>query len=178
MTGHYWMSFDSLRRSFENGFNTGRIRMDGTPIRTSLENAFRNWDTLVPNNLTKECSKMPAFPHSDVWIQDCPFDKNVDDGELIMQFAMAGYRRENIAVQAGTNTLRIVAKTNSWDSTEGKKMIHHGISKKDIDFTLNIDSEFDPKKSYTSFEDGMLYITVPRSNASETVNLKIHEPDE
>tara|TARA_S200002703_G_scaffold125840_1_gene112175 strand:+ start:538 stop:903 length:366 start_codon:yes stop_codon:yes gene_type:complete len=121
---------------------------------------------------------MPAFPHSDVWIQDCPFDKNVDDGELIMQFAMAGYRRENIAVQAGTNTLRVVAKTNSWDTTEGKKMIHHGISKKDIDFTLNIDSEFDPKKSYTSFEDGMLYITVPRSNVSETVNLKIHEPDE
>ena len=91
---------------------------------------------------------------------------------------MAGYRRENIAVQAGSNTLRIVAKTNSWDTTEGKKMIHHGISKKDIDFTLNIDSEFDPKKSYTSFEDGMLYITVPRSNASETVNLKVHEPDE
>ena len=161
MTGHYWMSFDSLRRSFENGFNTGRIRMDGTPIRTSLENAFRNWDSLVPNNLTKECSKMPAFPHSDVWVSN-------EGKELYMRFALAGYAKDNVNVKAAGNTIRVIAKS---EDEPDVKFVHHGISTKNVDFTLNIDEDFNPQKAKVEFEAGMLTIAIPRSEGNEIIDL-------
>ena len=161
MTGHYWMSFDSLRRSFENGFNTGRIRMDGTPIRTSLENAFRNWDSLVPSNLTKECSKMPSYPHSDVWVSN-------EGKELYMRFALAGYAKDNVNVKAAGNTIRVIAKS---EDEPDVKFVHHGISTKNVDFTLNIDEDFNPQKAKVEFEAGMLTIAIPRSEGNEIIDL-------
>ena len=161
MTGHYWMSFDSLRRSFENAFNTGRIRMDGTPIRTSLENAFRNWDSLVPENVTKQCSRMPSYPHSDVWVGD-------EGKELYMRFALAGYASENVNVKAAGNTLRVIAKS---EDEPDVKFVHHGISTKNVDFTLSIDEGFDPQKAKVGFKEGMLTIAIPRSKGNEVIDL-------
>ena len=155
MTGHYWMSFDSLRRSWENGLNNGH------PIRTSLENAFRNWDRLVPENVTKQCSKMPSFPHSDVWVSD-------EGKELYMRFALAGYAPNNVNVKAAGNTLRVIASS---EDEPDVKFIHHGISNKNVDFTLNIDEGFNPQKAKVEFEAGMLTIAIPRSEGNEIIDL-------
>ena len=155
MTGYYWMSFDSLRRTWEQGLNNGK------PIRTSLENAFRNWDRLVPENVTKQCSKMPSYPHSDVWVSD-------EGQELYMRFALAGYAPNNVNVKAAGNTIRVIAK--SVDEPD-VKFVHHGISTKNVDFTLNIDEGFNPQKSKVEFEAGMLTIAIPRSEGNEIIDL-------
>ena len=155
MTGHYWMSFDSLRRSWENGLN------DGHPIRTSLENAFRNWNRLVPENVTKQCSKMPSYPHSDVWVAN-------EGKELYMRFALAGYAPNNVKVKAAGNTIRVIAK--SVDEPD-VKFVHHGISTKNVDFTLNIDEDFSPQKAKVDFKAGMLTIAIPRSKGNEIIDL-------
>ena len=161
MTGHYWMSFDSLRRSFENGFKTGHVRVHGTPIRTSLENAFRNWDRLVSENVTKQCSKMPSYPHSDVWVGD-------EGSELYMRFALAGYAPKNVNVKAAGNTIRIIAKS---EDEPDVKFVHHGISTKNVDFTLSIDEDFNPRKAKVDFKEGMLTIAIPRSKGNEVIDL-------
>ena len=155
MTGHYWMSFDSLRRSWENGLN------DGHPIRTSLENAFRNWNRLVPENVTKQCSKMPSYPHSDVWVAN-------EGKELYMRFALAGYASENVNVKAAGNTIRVIAKS---EDEPDVKFVHHGISTKNVDFTLSIDEGFDPQKAKVGFKEGMLTIAIPRSKGNEVIDL-------
>jgi len=46
------------------------------------------------------------------------------------------YAEENISVKASKNLLCI---TETGDNEEGVKFVHHGISKKDVDFSLNID---------------------------------------
>ena len=155
MTGHYWMSFDSLRRSWENGLNNGH------PIRTSLENAFRNWNRLVPENVTKQCSKMPSYPHSDVWVSN-------EGKELYMRFALAGYAKDNVNVKAAGNTIRVIAKS---EDEPDVKFVHHGISSKNVDFTLNIDEDFNPQKAKVEFEAGMLTIAIPRSEGNEIIDL-------
>ena len=155
MTGHYWMSFDSLRRSWENGLNNGH------PIRTSLENAFRNWNRLVPENVTKQCSKMPSYPHSDVWVSN-------EGKELYMRFALAGYATDNVNVKAAGSTIRVIAKS---EDEPDVKFVHHGISTKNVDFTLNIDEDFNPQKAKVDFKAGMLTIAIPRSKGNEIIDL-------
>ena len=155
MTGHYWMSFDSLRRSRENSLNNGHS------IRTSLEYAFRNWDRLVPENITKHCSKMPSYPHSDVWFSD-------EGGELYIRFALAGYASKNVKVRAVGNTIRLIASS---EDEPDVKFVHHGISSKDVDFSLNIDEGFNPQNAKVDFKEGMLTIAIPRSKGNEVIDL-------
>ena len=49
--------------------------------------------------------------------------------------------------------------------------MHHGISSKDVDFTLSIDENFDPAKAEVGFENGMLTLVIPTSSKSECVDL-------
>ncbi len=64
--------------------------------------------------------------------------------------------------------LRITAKG---EVEQGVKFVHHGISKKDVDFSLNIDEAFDLKKAKTDFVDGLLTIVIPRAKEAELVEL-------
>jgi HSP20 family molecular chaperone IbpA len=109
----------------------------------------------------KQLASLPNYPHSDCWVDD-------DCNKLWLRFALAGYAKENIGVKASKNTLRITARGESEDDV---KFVHHGISKKDVDFSLNIDEAFDLKKAKTDFVDGLLTIVIPRAKEAELVDL-------
>ena len=71
-------------------------------------------------------------------------------------------------MKASQNVLRITAKG---EKEEGVKFVHHGISKKDVDFTLNIDEAFNLKKAETDYVQGLLTISIPRAKEAEIVEL-------
>jgi HSP20 family molecular chaperone IbpA len=111
----------------------------------------------------KQLSSLPSYPHCDCWVGE-------DLKTLNLEFALAGYSKDAVKVSASKNQLRIVAK--SGPEREGVAgMIHNGISKKDVDFSLSIDESFNVKKAKTNFCDGMLQIEVPRAKDAEIVEL-------
>jgi HSP20 family molecular chaperone IbpA len=104
---------------------------------------------------------MPSYPHSDVWVGD-------EGKELWMRFALAGYASENVNVKAAGKTVRVIANSKEEPDV---KFVHHGISNKNVDFTLNIDEGFDPQKAKVTFKEGMLTIVIPRSKGNEIIDL-------
>ena len=111
MTNYYWTSFDSIWNRFDS--------------------VLHNWDSHVWNFNSSQprvkLAHMPSYPHSDVW-----FDE--DGNYLWIRFALAGYAKDNIKVRAIGNNLRVIAKG---EKESDIKFVHHGISSKDVDFTLD-----------------------------------------
>ena len=130
-------------------------------IWNDLDLVLRDWQHNVVEQPKKQLASLPNYPHSDCWVDD-------DCNKLWLRFALAGYAKENISVKANKNVLRIAAKG---ESEEGVKFVHHGISKKDVDFSLNIDEAFNLKKAETDFVNGLLTICVPIANSAEVINL-------
>ena len=129
-------------------------------IWNDLDLVLRDWHRMVVEP-KKQLASLPNYPHSDCWVDD-------DCNKLSLRFALAGYAKENISVTASKNVLRITA---NGEVQQGVKFVHHGISKKDVDFSLNIDEAFDLKKAKTDFVDGLLTIVIPRAKEAELVEL-------
>ena len=129
-------------------------------IWNDLDLVLRDWQQNVVEP-KKQLASLPNYPHSDCWVDD-------DCNKLWLRFALAGYAKENISVKASKNILRITAKGEAENNV---KFVHHGISKKDVDFSLNIDEAFDLKKAKTDFVDGLLTIVIPRAKEAELVEL-------
>jgi HSP20 family molecular chaperone IbpA len=129
-------------------------------IWNDLDLVLRDWHRMVVEP-KKQLASLPNYPHSDCWVDD-------DCNQLWLRFALAGYAKENISVKASKNVLRITAKGEPENNV---KFVHHGISKKDVDFSLNIDEAFNLRKAQTDFTNGLLTIRVPRAKEAELVDL-------
>jgi HSP20 family molecular chaperone IbpA len=129
-------------------------------IWNDLDLVLRDWQRMVVEP-KKQLASLPNYPHSDCWVDD-------DCNQLWLRFALAGYAKENISVKASKNILRITAKGEAENNV---KFVHHGISKKDVDFSLNIDEAFNLRKAQTDFTNGLLTIRVPRAKEAELVDL-------
>jgi len=107
------------------------------------------------------CS-MPSFPHSNVWLSP-------DMNTLNMEFALAGYSKEEVSVTVNGNTISVRVAPNSAerDSID----IHNGISRKRADFSMNVDKSYDAKKAETSFADGLLRLRMTKVEESRSVKL-------
>lgn len=133
---------------------------------TSFDSIWKHFDRAINNweffaDPRTKLSHMPAYPHSDVW-----FDEKLEN--LWIRFALAGYAKENVRVKAIGNKLRVIANS---EKEPDVKFVHHGISSKDVDFTLSIDENFNPAKAEVGFENGMLTVVIPTSSKSECVDL-------
>jgi HSP20 family molecular chaperone IbpA len=142
MGNFYWMNFDSIWNHFDQVLN--------------------NWETAVVEP-KKQLACLPNYPHSDCWVDDT-------GDHLWLRFALAGYSKDSISVNATQNVLRVTAKG---DKEEGVKFVHHGISKKDVDFALNIDEAFNLKEAKTDFLNGLLTIKIPRHHKGEHATVKL-----
>ena len=114
----------------------------------------------------KQLSLLPQYPHTDCWIDD-------DGNNLYLRIALAGYAKDSIKVRASKNILRVSAEG---EKEEGVKFVHQGISKKDVDFSLNVDEAFELKDTSVDFADGLLTIKIPRADEAQLFEIKL--PDE
>jgi HSP20 family molecular chaperone IbpA len=129
-------------------------------IWNHFDQVLNNWETAVIEP-KKQLACLPNYPHSDCWVDE-------EGKHLWLRFALAGYDKDAIGVKASKGVLRITAKG---EKEEGTKFVHHGISKKNVDFSLNIDEAFNLKKADTDFINGLLTIKIPRAKEAEIVDL-------
>ena len=129
-------------------------------------------NSLLHRNIADNLSKYPK----DTWGKACTFPQFPpsecflgDNDSLHLNFAMAGYCRDDVEVKSDNNQLNITAKENV--SISGKSVLFSSIKRKPIDITLAIDKVYDAAKAKVEFLDGMLKINIPRAEGSECKKL-------
>jgi HSP20 family molecular chaperone IbpA len=130
---------------------------------TQLDTLFRDLERGMSPRPTAT-TQLPNYPVSNAWLSE---DTNV----LNFEFALAGYAEKEISVVGGKNSLAIRAKKADKDTSPDTIYLHRGMSQKDIDFSVNIDDQFDIKKAKVNFEQGLLRIRIPKAKEAESVML-------
>lgn len=130
---------------------------------TQLETLFKDLERGIPPRPTAT-TQLPNYPVSNAWLSE---DTNV----LNFEFALAGYAEEEINVVGGKNSLSIRAKKADKNTPQNTIYLHRGMSQRDIDFSVNIDDQFDIKKAKVSFKHGLLQICIPKAKEAESVML-------
>jgi HSP20 family molecular chaperone IbpA len=141
MGNFYWTNFDEIWNHFDS--------------------VFSNWDTYVVKQ-KRQLSCLPSYPPGDCSLEE-------EGKYLKLKFAMAGFNKDKIKVHATKHNLRVIG--TSCEEEGVSRIVHKGISGKDVDFNLNIDEAFDPTKAKTEFENGLLKILIPRSKDADIVEL-------
>jgi HSP20 family molecular chaperone IbpA len=91
-----------------------------------------------------------------------------DQNSLNFEFALAGYEEKEIKVIGGKNSFTVRA---SKESTENTYVLHKGISDKAVDFSINVDEQYDTKKAKVSYLNGLLSVSIPKAKEAESIML-------
>lgn len=140
----------------------------GTNSNLYLAPAVDNWTTTATIGGTfstleysvvptpQEKLKLPAYPHSNAYIDDA------DKGTLVLEFAVAGYKKENISVLV-TKTNQLTIKGEPSKVPEKREMLVSKISNKQFEVALQFDEAYSLENAKVTVEDGILTISIPRS---------------
>jgi HSP20 family molecular chaperone IbpA len=127
----------------------------------NLWDAFSTTDWAHQTVPDRACN-LPSSP-------PCDCELSSDLNTLHLTFALAGYDKKEVEVNAGNNSLTLTTK--KFEPDEGRNIIHRGISKKALNLTLTIDESFDPKKAKVDFINGLLRVSIPKTEEGKTVKL-------
>jgi len=107
---------------------------------------------------------MPSFPHSNVWLSP-------DMNTLNIEFALAGYDKDEITIVANSNSITIQINPVIEEGDREHVQVHNGISRRRVEFSLSVDKSFDARKAETSFDNGLLTLQMPKIEESRSVKL-------
>lgn len=106
-----------------------------------------------------------------------PYPYNVrqkKDGTIILEFALAGFRKDDINLKIVGDELTIKAEeTKQSDVEEDEKYLHRGIAKRVLQQRFKLSGTIDKKKINSSFEDGLLTVSIPILK-EELIDVKIN----
>tara|TARA_R110000824_G_scaffold61487_19_gene163592 strand:+ start:10976 stop:11395 length:420 start_codon:yes stop_codon:yes gene_type:complete len=132
---------------------------------THFDKLFRElqygFDEPQPQQVKESC-RLPKYPVSNCYLSP-------DQNQLYFEFALAGYEEKEVTVVGGSDQFTVRAKKE--ESLQAHMLLHHGISDKDVDFSIKIDAQYDIKKANVVFKDGLLRIIVPKAKDAESVML-------
>jgi HSP20 family molecular chaperone IbpA len=89
---------------------------------------------------------------------------------LNFEFAVAGYKEDTVKVLGGKHSFTVKAEPEE-GFMDNEVVLHKGISRRPIEFSINVDEQYDVKKTKVSCANGMLRVSVPKAKDSETVLL-------
>ena len=143
---HYFTHFDKLFNELQGGF--------------TME---------YPPQQVKEACRLPKYPVSNCYLSE-------DQNSLHFEFALAGYKEKEVKVIGGKNSFTIRAAKGESPNSMGSEgathlLLHHGISGKDVDFSIKVDEQYDTKKAKVVYENGLLSVTVPKAKEAQSVML-------
>tara|TARA_R110002020_G_scaffold41921_4_gene123208 strand:- start:556 stop:960 length:405 start_codon:yes stop_codon:yes gene_type:complete len=127
---------------------------------TSLEKAFFGpntglLDISLFNNLLNAKTKLPI---------NVPYNSYVlSDKTYVVEFALAGYEKDQIKIEVDNSILRIDVSNNT---DEDKDYIHHGIKSQGMLLKLQIVNGYDANNIKPSYEQGILKIEIPRAEGA------------
>lgn len=109
---------------------------------------------------------VPSFPPCNVNL--------VEDGSMCFEFALAGYKKEDLGIDYDSEKNKLVLFTKKeYKPADVKpvKVLVNGIRKSAFTYSYFIpETKFDVNNLKAEFIDGMLYITVPPKKVEERKN--------
>jgi len=110
----------------------------------------------------KDTCRLPKYPVSNCYLAE-------DQNSLHFEFALAGYKEKEVQVIGGKNSFTVRARKE--ESLKSHMLLHHGISGKDVDFSIKVDEQYDTKKAKVSYVNGLLSVIIPKEKEAESVML-------
>lgn len=98
-------------------------------------------------------SSTPAYPPYNV--------VKVNDDKLVMEFAVAGFKKSDISITTEKNTLKIEGTKDA----DEKEYLHKGIAARKFTRVFTLPEYFEVESA--GFEDGILYIDLFRNIPEE-----------
>ena len=110
----------------------------------------------------KDTCRLPKYPVSNCYLAE-------DQNSLHFEFALAGYKEKEVQVIGGKNSFTVRARKE--ESLKSHMLLHHGISRKDVDFSIKVDEQYNTKKAKVSYVNGLLSVIIPKEKEAESVML-------
>ena len=128
-----------------------------------LFDELTNFGDFTPELVENKSSvRLPNYPPC-----DCVVSR--DRNTLGLRFAMAGYSEKDVSVTASEGSISVAAEPSKSD--DERVVVHNGISKREIDFTLGVDTSYEARKAEVAFDNGLLLIDIPAKKEAESVKL-------
>ncbi len=93
---------------------------------------------------------------------DCAYPYNVkvfEDGSHVLEYALAGFKKEDVEIDIDDDKLIIKAKVNKTDDTSKFNYMHKGIAQRKMVHTVNVDTKYlDVKSIKAEMDDGILKV--------------------
>lgn len=102
----------------------------------------------------------------------CEMDE--DKSNYIMKFDMPGVKKEDVKVELDGNVLSVSAERREEKKTESKKSHYSEISYGSYHRTFTLPSSVDEKKVDAKFDNGVLTLTMPKSETSNLKQIAVH----
>jgi HSP20 family protein len=95
------------------------------------------------------------------------------DGEIIIKAMMPGVEKKDIDITVTKNTVTIKAKAGHEEKEEKGDYYRCEISKGSSMRTLNLPADVDEDKVKAKFKDGLLELTLPKTEVSHRRSIKV-----
>lgn len=95
----------------------------------------------------------------------------INDDKIVMEFAVAGFKKDEISIKTEKNVLSISATK---PETDEKEYLHKGIAARKFSRAFNLPEYYEVESA--GFEDGILYIdlikNVPEDKKPKSITIK------
>jgi molecular chaperone IbpA len=130
--------------------------------RGVFDDVFDNFFSDFPRHLRQTTS---GYPVTDIY--------NDENGNTIMEFALAGFSRSdlNVDIQPERRSITVSAASSDNSDTESSRRIARRNFQKTY---VNYDDNLDISNASAIFENGLLTITVPQRAEIQPISIKIN----
>tara|TARA_B100000131_G_scaffold27433_1_gene26038 strand:- start:4878 stop:5315 length:438 start_codon:yes stop_codon:yes gene_type:complete len=130
-----------------NALTTRSAYRPGLLGRTVFDDVFDNFFMDFPQHLKRTTS---GYPVADIYRND--------EGHTVMEFALAGFSKEDLSIEVKPEKRSITVSANSDDASSDNRRIARRSFQKTY---VNYDDNLDLSSVEASFENGLLTVTVP-----------------
>ncbi|MGE4133813.1 MAG: Hsp20/alpha crystallin family protein [Bdellovibrionales bacterium] len=97
-----------------------------------------------------------------------------DKSNYVMTFDMPGVKKEDVKIELDGNRLMVSAERREEKKTEDKKRRYSEVSYGSYQRTCTLPSAVDDKKVDAKFENGVLTLTMPKTESSKAKQIAVH----
>ena len=124
-----------------------------------INNVFDNFFSDFPRHLENTTS---GYPVADIYRDD--------EGNTVMEFALAGFTKEDLTIDVQPDKRSITVAASSVDGQQSNRRIARRAFKRTY---VNYDDNLDLSKAQASFENGLLTVNVPQREEMKPVVIDI-----
>jgi HSP20 family protein len=149
-----------------------------SPLGTGLiafDDLDRWFDNLLSCRWLQSDWKFPNWPEREFALsRNLPkVDIIGHDNEIKVQAALSGVKKEDLDVSINKQTVTIRASSKQEEETKNADYYCREISRGEFQRTLSLPIHMDGEKAKASFKDGILDITIPKSEQSKRRSIEI-----